>query len=285
MGAALFGYTSLYGRCPADRPVPADSRRPTTARSRCPRRPADDRFLFLSDVLPTAWQAVAVRPDPRRRQPRRHRPGTDRRRWPAGSLSTSARARSSGVDLVPERLARSQSHGVADHRRDGDRRRPRRRASSSPAAADPTRYRRGRHGGPRARAPAGNSSPGAQPTGLLPDPIARKITDPAARRPAQRAARRGQGRAPRRDRLGQRRLRREVDPHADDGDVRPRRQLRMGQAHVRRWIDDLLPIVATTDPLGVHTFATHHLPLDEAPHGYEIFRDKADGCIKVVLQP
>jgi threonine dehydrogenase-like Zn-dependent dehydrogenase len=29
----------------------------------------------------------------------------------------------------------------------------------------------------------------------------------------------------------------------------------------------------------------HHLPLEEAPHGYEIFRDKADGCIKVVLQP
>ena len=32
-------------------------------------------------------------------------------------------------------------------------------------------------------------------------------------------------------------------------------------------------------------FATHHLPLEEAPHGYEIFRDKADGCLKVVLQP
>ena len=63
-------------------------------------------------------------------------------------------------------------------------------------------------------------------------------------------------------------------------------QLRMGQAHVKRWIDDLMPMVADgSDPLGVQTFATHHLPLEEAPHGYEIFRDKADGCIKVVLQP
>jgi threonine dehydrogenase-like Zn-dependent dehydrogenase len=63
-------------------------------------------------------------------------------------------------------------------------------------------------------------------------------------------------------------------------------QLRMGQAHVRRWIDDLLPIVSDDrDPLGVRQFATHHLPLEDAPHGYEIFRDKTDGCIKVVLQP
>ena len=63
-------------------------------------------------------------------------------------------------------------------------------------------------------------------------------------------------------------------------------QLRMGQAHVKRWIGDLMPMVVDgSDPLGVQTFATHHLPLEEAPHGYEIFRDKADGCIKVVLQP
>jgi hypothetical protein len=63
-------------------------------------------------------------------------------------------------------------------------------------------------------------------------------------------------------------------------------QLRMGQAYVKRWIDDLMPMVADSrDPLGVRTFAPHHLPLDQARHGYEMFRDKADGCIKVVLQP
>src|SRR5690242_8320433 len=64
------------------------------------------------------------------------------------------------------------------------------------------------------------------------------------------------------------------------------RQLRMGLAHVKRWIDDLMPLVTDgSDPLGVQTFATHHLPLEQAPHGYEIFRNKDDGCIKVVLQP
>jgi len=60
----------------------------------------------------------------------------------------------------------------------------------------------------------------------------------------------------------------------------------MGQAHVKRWISEIMPLVTDdADPLGVRELATHHLPLEDAPHGYEIFRDKADGCIKVVLQP
>jgi threonine dehydrogenase-like Zn-dependent dehydrogenase len=63
-------------------------------------------------------------------------------------------------------------------------------------------------------------------------------------------------------------------------------QIRMGQAHVKRWVDDIIPMVSDdSDPLGVKQFATHHLALEDAPHGYEIFRDKTEGCIKVVLQP
>jgi threonine dehydrogenase-like Zn-dependent dehydrogenase len=62
--------------------------------------------------------------------------------------------------------------------------------------------------------------------------------------------------------------------------------LRMGQCHVKRWIDDLLPLLTgSEDPLGVDTFATHHLPLADAPRGYRMFRDKTDGCRKVVLKP
>ena len=58
-GAALFGYTKLYGQV-AGRPgrAAAGARRPSTGRSRCPTGPPDDRFVYLSDVLPTAWQAV-----------------------------------------------------------------------------------------------------------------------------------------------------------------------------------------------------------------------------------
>jgi threonine dehydrogenase-like Zn-dependent dehydrogenase len=40
-----------------------------------------------------------------------------------------------------------------------------------------------------------------------------------------------------------------------------------------------------SDPLGVEDLATHRLPLEQAPHGYEIFQKKEDRAIKVVLRP
>jgi threonine dehydrogenase-like Zn-dependent dehydrogenase len=62
--------------------------------------------------------------------------------------------------------------------------------------------------------------------------------------------------------------------------------MRMGQCHVKRWIDDIMPAVLDdTDPLGTRDLTTHHLPLEQAPHGYEIFQKKKDVCIKVVLNP
>jgi threonine dehydrogenase-like Zn-dependent dehydrogenase len=59
----------------------------------------------------------------------------------------------------------------------------------------------------------------------------------------------------------------------------------MGQANVRRWTDDLMPLLTDGDRLGVEGFATHRLPLTEAARGYEIFQQKRDGAIKVLLQP
>ena len=44
-------------------------------------------------------------------------------------------------------------------------------------------------------------------------------------------------------------------------------------------------IESSLDPLGTDDLVTHRLPLEEAPHGYEIFQQKADGAIKVVLEP
>ena len=47
-----------------------------------------------------------------------------------------------------------------------------------------------------------------------------------------------------------------------------------------------MPLVSgDADPLGVEGFATHHLPLEDAPRGYEIFQKKQDGAFKVVLTP
>jgi threonine dehydrogenase-like Zn-dependent dehydrogenase len=62
-------------------------------------------------------------------------------------------------------------------------------------------------------------------------------------------------------------------------------QLRMGQANVKRWVGDILPLLTDEDPLGVDTFATHRLSLDEAPKAYETFQNKEDGMVKVVLRP
>ena len=61
--------------------------------------------------------------------------------------------------------------------------------------------------------------------------------------------------------------------------------VRMGQANVRRWTDEILPLLNDGDPLGVLDLMTHRVTLDEAPRMYEVFRDKEDGCIKVVLDP
>jgi threonine dehydrogenase-like Zn-dependent dehydrogenase len=59
----------------------------------------------------------------------------------------------------------------------------------------------------------------------------------------------------------------------------------MGQANVRRWVDDLLPLLTDDDPLGVEGFATHHLPLEDAPQAYKMFQTKSDGAVKVVFTP
>jgi hypothetical protein len=61
--------------------------------------------------------------------------------------------------------------------------------------------------------------------------------------------------------------------------------LRMGQANVLRWVDDIMPLLADDDVLGVEQFATHRLPLDDAPRAYEMFQKKQDGAIKIVMHP
>jgi threonine dehydrogenase-like Zn-dependent dehydrogenase len=60
--------------------------------------------------------------------------------------------------------------------------------------------------------------------------------------------------------------------------------IRAGQTHVRRWTQDLLRRIeeGQLDPSFV---ITHKVPLEQGPEMYRTFRDKQDGCIKVVLQP
>jgi threonine dehydrogenase-like Zn-dependent dehydrogenase len=286
-GAALFGYTSLYGSVPGGQAqylrVPQAQFGPIKVPDGAP----DEQYLYLSDILPTAYQAVAYADVPDG--------GTLAvlGLGPVGQMAARiARCRGVrrviGIDPVPERRAAAGRFGVE---------------TLDPGQVDDTAGTLidlvdGR--GPDAVIDAvgmeahGYNEPrsaklvelGQKATGLLPDAMAKKVTDTAALdrldalHTAVKAVRRG-GTVSISGVYGG-----EVDPmpmmEIFDRGV----QLRMGQAHVRRWIDDLMPMVSSdSDPLGLQGFATHHLPLEEAPDGYEIFRNKTDGCLKVVLQP
>jgi threonine dehydrogenase-like Zn-dependent dehydrogenase len=60
--------------------------------------------------------------------------------------------------------------------------------------------------------------------------------------------------------------------------------IRSGQCHVHRYLKPLLERIENGD-IDPSFIVTHRLPLDEAPRGYELFKNKEDGCVRVVLRP
>jgi len=286
-GAALFGYTSLYGSVPGGQAqflrVPQAQFGPI----KIPADGPDDRYLFLSDVLPTAYQAYVYADPPK--------DGTLAvlGLGPVGQFAARIARhlgveRVIGVDPVPERRAAAALFGVEavdlDETTDTASMLIEMTGGRGPdSVVDAVGMEAHGHN----EAAASKVAELAQrAVGLLPDRLAAKITDVAAvdrldaLHTAVKAVRRG-GTVSVSGVYGG-----EIDPMPMMEMFDRGIQLRMGQAHVKRWIDDLMPMVTDTDdPLGVVGFATHHLPLDQAPHGYDIFRNKADGCIKVVLQP
>ena len=281
MGAALYGYTKLYGSVPGAQAeylrVPRADYNPI----KVPEGPADDRFLYLSDVLPTAWQAVEYAAIPAGGSVAVLGVG------PIGDMACRIAAHRGhhvlAVDLVPERLARVRKFGVETiDLRDLD----------GHEVADIVRnFTEGR--GPDAVIDAVGMEAHGSPvagvaqrlTGFLPDRIAERMMQTtgvdrlASLHAAVDIVRRG----------GTISI---VGVYGGAADPMPmltmfdkQIQLRMGQANVRRWVDDIMPLLTDGDPLGVDTFATHRLPLEDAPHGYEIFQHKKDGASKIVLTP
>jgi threonine dehydrogenase-like Zn-dependent dehydrogenase len=280
MGAALFGYTSLYGAVPGGQAqllrVPQAHFGPV----KVPAGPPDERFVYLSDVLPTAWQAVQYADIPASGSVAVFGLG------PIGQMAARIAGhhgyRVIAVDRVDARLALAQRYGieVLDARNCDD----------VPGAIRDMTDGRGTDAVIDAVGLEAHGSPSAKVaqalTGLLPDPAAaalmRKagIDRLAVLYQALDAVRRG-GTVSVSGVYGGM-----ADPlpmlQMFDKGI----QIRMGQAHVRRWIDDLLPLVTDdADPLGTQDLATHRLPLDQAAHGYDIFQKKADGAIKVLLSP
>jgi threonine dehydrogenase-like Zn-dependent dehydrogenase len=284
-GAALFGYTKLYGQVPGGQAdylrVPFGNTLPI----KVPEGPSDDRFVYLSDVLPTAWQAVEYAGV-----------GRDEDRveslavlglGPIGDMSSRiARHRGVekviGIDLVPERLERARRNGIdvidlRQHRRDlGDVVRGMTGGRGADAVIDAVGMEA--HGSPGAKA-------AQQIAGLLPDMVAAPFMKTAGV-----------------DRLGA--LYAAIDIVRRGGTISlsgvyggmadpmpmlrlfdKQIQLRMGQANVLRWVPEILPLLTDDDPLGTDAFATHRLPLEAAPEAYAKFQKKEDGMIKILLQP
>ena len=189
-----------------------------------------------------------------------------------------------GIDLVPERLERARGTGVEVL----DLRELRRRHRRAPSA----RLTGGR--GPDAVIDAvgmeAHGSPARkfaqQMTGLLPDAVAAKLMETRRRRPAGAPCTSAIDMVRRGGTISLSGVYGGDDrPDADDDPVRQADPAAHGPGERQRWIDDILPLLTDDDPLGVEDFATHRLPLDEAPEAYETFQKKRDGAIKVLLKP
>jgi threonine dehydrogenase-like Zn-dependent dehydrogenase len=280
-GASLLGYTKLYGQIPGGQAeflrVPQAQFGPI----KVPEGPPDDRFVYLSDVLPTAWQAVEYAD--------LHVEGSllVLGLGPIGEMCCRVAQHRGcehvlGVDLVPERLERARAHGVETLN-----------LEEVDDLADAVRERTDGRGPDSVIDAVGMEAHGA-PVGRLAHRLAALLPDAAARKLMETAGI---------DRLSA--LHAAIDLVRRGGTVSlsgvyggaaspmPLLQMfdkqitmRMGQANVKHWIDQLMPIVTDeSDPLGLDGYATHHLPLDQAPHAYEIFQKKQDGAFKILLKP
>ncbi|MCU1429282.1 MAG: threonine dehydrogenase and related Zn-dependent dehydrogenase [Actinomycetia bacterium] len=281
-GAALFGYTKLYGEVPGGQAeflrVPQAHYGPI----KVPEGPPDDRFVYLSDVLPTAWQAVEYAAVPKGGSLLVLGLG------PIGDMSARvARVRGIekviGVDIVPERLDRARQRGVHALNFEEEKR-------------DLVEHIRSLTNG---RGPDSViDAVGMEAHGM---PVAKVAQDVTTMLPNKLAAKMM-------ERVGVDRLTSlyvAIDAVRRGGTVSvigvyggmtdplpmmkmfdKQIQIRMGQANVRRWTDDIMPLLTgDADPLGVDAFATHRLPLSEGPEAYKMFQEKRDGAVKILLKP
>jgi threonine dehydrogenase-like Zn-dependent dehydrogenase len=280
-GAALFGYTKLYGQVPGGQAEYLRVPQAQFGPIKVPAEHPDERFLFLSDIVPTAWQAVKYADIDKGSTCAVIGLG------PVGQFCTRIATylgaeRVIGVDSVPERLEMARRHGI-DVIDDSQ-------VDDVPAAIMEVTAGRGVDGIVDAVGMEAHGTPfqevAQKAAGKLPDPLARKAVETLGvdRMGAMRTAFSSVRRAGTISLIGVYGGQADPFPMLDLFDKGV--TIRMGQAHVKRWIDDIMPaLTGDGDPLGTEDLTTHPMPLEQAPHGYEIFKNKQDGCIKVVLKP
>ncbi len=280
MGAALFGYTKLYGQVPGGQAEYLRVPHAEYTHIKVPEDGSDERFVYLSDVLPTAWQSVEYADVPDGGSV------TVLGLGPIGDMACRVAQhrgyRVIGVDIVPERVERIRARGIevldlSQHQDD-----------LAETIRDMTDGR-GTDSVIEAVGMEAHGSPGAklahQVAGILPDSLAETVMKKGgmdrmhAFYLAIDVVRRG----------GTISL---IGVYGGMADPLPmltlfdkQVQLRMGQANVKRWAPDIMPLLMNGDPLGVEEFATHRVPLEEAPQAYEMFQKKKNGAVKVLLKP
>ncbi|WP_270240211.1 zinc-dependent alcohol dehydrogenase [Kocuria marina] len=280
-GAALFGFSSLYGSVPGGQAEMVRVPHADFGPVKLPKDFDDERFLYLSDILPTAWQGVKYA-----------NVGEEDTLavlglGPVGQLAVrSAKLqgvkRIIAVDRVDERLALAKSWGIETvDMREVD--------EVSDTLADMTDGR-GPDGVLDAVGMEAHGNPIAEKiiagAARLPKPLGRKAIETAGidRLDALHTAIHSVRRAGTVSLSG---------VYGGMADPMPMMEMfdkgismRMGQCHVRHWTDELLEIASRPDDvLGLESLATHHVSLEDAPEMYKIFQEKKDGCIKVVLKP
>jgi threonine dehydrogenase-like Zn-dependent dehydrogenase len=278
-GASLLGYSKLYGQVPGGQAEYLRVPYAAYGAVKVPHGPPDDRYLFLSDVLPTAWQAVeyAAIPDGGTVLVLGAGPIGDM----AARIAMHRGHRTLVADLVPERLERVAGRGADAFDVTG---------LDVSAIAELVRDKTDGRGADAVIEAVGMEAHGSggikamqKLVGMLPDRLAEPLMMKAgteALLSAFESVRRG----------GTVSI---VGVYGGAADPLPmfqmfdkQLQVRMGQANVRAWTDDILQLLGRDeDVLGVESFATHHLPLDEAPQAYETFQKKQDGAVKIVFRP
>ena len=268
-GASLFGYTHVYGAVPGGQAeylrVPQAHFGPIKVPEEAGEAP-DERFLYLSDVLPTSWQALAYADVPE---------GGTLGVWGLGPIGQmcarmalhQGAGRVIGIDNVPERLTMASRWGVqtvdfsaVENVRD--------------VVLDLTDGR-----GLDAAIDAVGMEASGSIVGSILQTTKLQLDRATALRAAMSSIRRGGTLSISGVYAGPI----QAFPLGDLFDMQI--QVRMGQANVRRWVDDIMPLLTDEDPLGVEDLKTHEMPLEDAPLGYEIFQQKQDGAIKCVLKP
>ncbi|HVF01970.1 MAG TPA: zinc-dependent alcohol dehydrogenase [Rubrobacteraceae bacterium] len=265
-GASLFGYTHVYGAVPGGQAEYLRVPQAHFGPIKVPEGPPDERFLYLSDVLPTSWQAVAYADVPE---------GGTLGVWGLGPIGqmcarialNQGAGRVIGLDNVPERLSLAAKYGIE--------------TIDFSAVEDVKEIMLDLTDG--RGVDAAIDAVGMEAEGSFIDSFLQatkmQVDKAYALRQCIASIRRGGTLSISGVYAGPV----QMFPLGDLFDMQI--QVRMGQANVRAYVDDIMPLLTDEDPLGTQDLKTHEMPLQDAPLGYEIFQKKQDGAIKCVLKP